>query len=173
MILAITKENKSQMNNTIEYLDICVPSNTYEAELKLREKILRTPLGLKLTDDDIAYDHQQRHIGAFCDNQLIGCVLVSQVQDKPLTFKIRQMAVLDIFQGKGVGRDLMLKAEQGIQSKGGQRVILEARKSALRFYLSLNYQVISDDFIHKTLPHILMEKHLSSFKHEGQVAQGK
>ena len=148
------------MSDQIHYSLIDVPSKNYYDERSLRDRLLRQPLGLQLTTSDTEHDHEHIHIGAFLQTKLIGCVIAAPVANTTGTFRIRQMAVQENIQGKGVGRGLILKAEQAIQNTQGQHVILDARVSAQGFYLSLGYQLIGDEFIHNTIPHILMEKHL-------------
>jgi predicted GNAT family N-acyltransferase len=147
------------MSDAIEYANITVPSTVYEAELALRETLLRRPLGLTLSKSDTENEDQQIHIGAFHHGELVGCVLVAPLENKTATFRIRQMAVQENHQGKGIGRELILHAEHAIKLNQGRHIVLDARVSAQGFYQSLQYQGVSDVFVNKTIPHIIMEKH--------------
>lgn len=147
------------MINTVQYAPIKVPSEDYDAELALRETLLREPLGLALSPNDTQEDMHQIHIGAFYNGALIGCVLVAPEQD-PEVFRIRQMAVHMDFQGRSIGRQLIQQAEQIIQQQQGKRIVLNARASALGFYRRLNYQTASAEFTSNTIAHVVMEKHL-------------
>ena len=146
------------MNNRFEYTPIDLNSAAYQLTLKLREAILRTPLGLTLSKEDTADDHQHIHIGAFNQDQLIGCVIIAPLQNEHGTFRIRQMAINETFQGQGIGRALVLNAEKIVKQQSGKRIVLDARVSAQGFYEALRYTVISEPFIHKTIAHIIMEK---------------
>ncbi|MGR6873235.1 GNAT family N-acetyltransferase [Pseudomonas sp. HK3] len=146
------------MNDAIQYTSIEYLSGGYQDTLVLRNAILRVPLGLTLSDTDTANEDQQLHIGAFSQNQLIGCVVIAPVKNEVATFRIRQMAISETCQGKGIGKSLLMHAEEVIKNNGGKRIILDARVIAQGFYESLKYTITSDEFIHNTIPHIMMEK---------------
>jgi GNAT superfamily N-acetyltransferase len=72
--------------------------------------------------------------------------------------RLRQMAVPNNMQGKGVGRALMIFAENIARDLGYKRLSMHARKTALGFYQKLGYSVISPEFEEVTIPHYIMEK---------------
>lgn len=146
------------MTNTVQCVTIDANSDSYQLTLKLREAVLRTPLGLTLSKEDTEFDHQHLHIGAFNEGQLIGCVVIAPLKNEQGIFRIRQMAINDECQGQGVGRALVLSAENIVKQQNGKRIVLDARVSAQGFYEALSYTVISEPFIHKTIAHIIMEK---------------
>ena len=146
------------MHDAIEYTPIEHLSEGYKETLVLRNAILRVPLGLALSDTDTANEDQQIHIGAFNQNHLIGCVVIAPVKHEVATFRIRQMAISETCQGKGIGKSLLMHAEEVIKNNDGKRIILDARVIAQGFYESLKYTITSDEFIHNTIPHITMEK---------------
>lgn len=149
------------MSHTVQYVSINTYSDVYPLTLKLREAVLRAPLGLTLSNEDTEYDHQHIHIGAFNEGQLIGCVVIAPLQNEQGTFRIRQMAIDDAHQGQGIGRALVLIAENIVKQQNGNRILLDARVSAQGFYKALAYKVISEPFIHKSIPHIIMDKYFS------------
>ena len=146
------------MSDLIQYTQIDVPSPHYDSELILRNRLLRAPLGLTLSTTDTEGEEHQIHIGAFDEEQLIGCVVVASVDDDATCFRIRQMAVQDNYQGKGIGRGLIQQAEKIIQQQNGLHIVLNARSSAVGFYQALNYCQSSETFISNTISHIIMEK---------------
>ncbi|MFY0642255.1 MAG: GNAT family N-acetyltransferase [Bermanella sp.] len=147
------------MNGPISYREFDVSDTAYQQALKLRESILRIPLGLTLSSKDVEWDSQQIHIGAFNQTELIGCIVVAMLENEPSSFRIRQMAVKESYRQKGIGRALVLLAEECIKNNNGTRIVLDARKIALGFYKSLNYTITSDEFIANSIPHLVMEKH--------------
>ena len=82
------------------------------------------------------------------------------VEDEPQTIRLRQMAVLNDLQGKGIGKALMQFAENLARDRGYQKITMHARKNAAGFYEKLGYKVISEEFTEITIPHYLMEKSL-------------
>jgi predicted GNAT family N-acyltransferase len=68
------------------------------------------------------------------------------------------MAVPNSMQGKGIGRALMVFAENIARDLGYKRLTMHARKTALGFYQKLGYQVTGDEFLEVTIPHFIMEK---------------
>jgi len=130
----------------------------YQQMLKLRNEILRKPLGLTYSPEELAREKEDILIGAFDDDELLACCLLTKVDNKCL--KLRQMAVQDNLQGKGIGASMMNFAELVARDKGYKKLIMHARKSALGFYEKLGFKVTGDEFIEVTLPHFVMEKKL-------------
>ena len=74
--------------------------------------------------------------------------------------RLRQMAVLNNLQGKGIGRALMQFAENIARDLGYQRITMHARKTAAGFYQKQGYQLSGEEFEEVTIPHYVMEKFL-------------
>jgi len=133
-------------------------SREYQQMVQLRNDILRKPLKLTLTPEELAKEKDEILIGAFEEEKMLGCCMLIIVD--PSTVRLRQMAVLNNLQGKGIGRALMQFAENIARDRGFKKMIMHARKSAAGFYEKLGYQVCSEEFLELTLPHYEMEKKL-------------
>jgi predicted GNAT family N-acyltransferase len=133
-------------------------SPEYLQMVSLRNEILRKPLGLSLDQDELDKETEDILMGAFEDDKLLGCCLLT-IMD-PKTIRLRQMAVPNNMQGKGVGRALMTFAENIARDRGFRTLTMHARKTAIGFYQKLGYQVISEEFSEVTIPHVIMEKAL-------------
>ena len=70
------------------------------------------------------------------------------------------MAVLNNLQGKGIGRALMMFAENIARDRGFRKISMHARKTAVGFYEKLGYEVEGDEFLEVTIPHHIMKKGL-------------
>ena len=81
----------------------------YQQMIKLREDILRKPLGLIFSPEELEREKSNLLIGAFEDGDILACCML--VEEHPGLVKLRQMAVLNVLQGKGIGRALMQFAE--------------------------------------------------------------
>lgn len=134
-------------------------SALYESSKALRNEILRRPLGLVLSEKDVAGEDQQIHIGAVTeDARVVGSVTLKPLS--PTVIKLRQMAVAASEQGSGLGRKLVTFAEQLAYSKGYRLMETHARVVAQGFYEKLGYVAEGDVFIDIQVEHILMKKPL-------------
>jgi GNAT superfamily N-acetyltransferase len=133
-------------------------SNEYQQMVKLREDILRKPLGLGFDSNELESEKENMLIAAFEDETILGCCML--VEEDPKTVRLRQMAVLNDLQGKGIGRALMNFAENLARDRGYRTLSMHARKNAVGFYEKMGYKVASDEFTEVTIPHYLMEKKL-------------
>lgn len=130
----------------------------YRQMIKLRDDILRRPLGLGFTEEELETEKDNLLIGAFEDEDILGCAML--VEENPTTIRLRQMAVLNDLQGKGIGRALMQFAENLARDHGYKILSMHARINAIGFYEKMGYKVTSDAFIEVTMPHYVMEKEL-------------
>lgn len=133
-------------------------SKEYQQMVKLRNDILRQPLGLSFDPDELAREKEDILIGAFDDDEMLACCLLTKMDEKCL--RLRQMAVQNNLQGKGIGASMMNFAEIVARDKGYKKLIMHARKTVLGFYEKLGYKVVGDEFIEVTIPHFVMEKNL-------------
>lgn len=131
-------------------------SSLYQETLKLREKILRIPLGLTLTKKELERDVNDIHLGAFLDHKLVACLILSRLDSGKM--KMRQVAVDEGLQGQGIGGKLVKFSEQVTIENQIDRIELSARGTAVDFYLRLGYQVQGESYSEQNIPHIKMTK---------------
>ena len=130
----------------------------YQQMIKLREDILRKPLGLTFSLQELEDEKNNLLIGAFEDGDILGCCML--VEETPGTVKLRQMAVLNVLQGKGIGRALMQFAENLARDHGYSILTMHARKNAVGFYEKMGYKVKGQEFFEVSIAHYEMEKEL-------------
>ncbi len=128
----------------------------YHQMVKLRDDILRKPLGLTFTPDELEEEKDNMLIAAFEDDRILGCCML--VEEQPGTLRLRQMAVLNDLQGKGIGRALMNFAENLARDRGYKILRMHARVNAVGFYEKVGYKIHGDQFVEVTIPHYVMEK---------------
>ncbi len=133
-------------------------SSEYKQMVDLRYTMLRKPLGLSFTPEDLEAEKDDILLGCFEDNKLEACCMLTKTE--PKTVRLRQMAVTSVLQGKGIGRALMTFAENVARDRGFKRLTMHARKSAIGFYEKNGYQTKGDEFFEVTIPHFVMEKEL-------------
>ena len=131
----------------------------YQQMVTLRLDVLRKPLGLSFTDDELQTEKEDILIGAFEEEKMLACCLLTKTPENKC-LKVRQMAVQNNLQGKGIGASLMSFAETLARDKGFKKLTMHARKNALGFYEKLGYKVVGDEFEEVTIPHFAMEKKL-------------
>ncbi|MGN6163816.1 MAG: GNAT family N-acetyltransferase [Flavisolibacter sp.] len=130
----------------------------YEQMVKLRDAILRKPLGLSFQPGELESEKDNLMMAAYEDDQMLGCCML--VEEAPETVRLRQMAVINDLQGKGVGKALMQFAENLARDRGYKKITMHARKNALGFYEKMGYRKVGEEFQEITIPHYVMEKEL-------------
>jgi predicted GNAT family N-acyltransferase len=145
--------------NGISIVEAPLGSDVYRQSLFLRETVLRTPLGLHLSEEELEDDALRRH---FC--ALSRGAVVASVSLKPLdseTLQLRQMAVAEDRRRERIGAELLERAEAFAKSEGFKRIVLNARRGAEGFYARFGYIASGEPFDENTIPHIRMTKDLA------------
>jgi len=143
------------MNTIIEY-----GSPEYSQMVDLRTRILREPLNLSFSEQDLFRDKEDMLCGYFEKSFLKACCILSRYDTE--TLQLRQMAVDNTCQGKGIGNILLNFAEQKAKENRFTKIMLHARETAISFYLKNGYQIVSNKFIEVGIPHYEMIKELKN-----------
>ena len=131
----------------------------YDESVALRYEVLRKPLGLVYTPEQLAAEWSDMHFAAFdTSGKMVGILLLTSVNEHEI--KMRQVAVAPDQQGRGVGAALVTASEEAAQSLNIKTMTLHAREHAVPFYLRLGYQTFGDAFEEVSIPHFKMEKEL-------------
>lgn len=133
-------------------------SGEYQQMVQLRKEVLRKPLGMDFTPEELEQEKDNVHIGLYEDDKLLGCCML--IRESSNEARLRQMAVLKNLQGKGIGRALMQFAENIARDSGHKKITMHSRKSSVPFFEKLGYAVCSDEFLEISIPHYEMEKKL-------------
>ena len=139
-------------------VDFATPE--YDETVGLRYNILRKPLNMVFEENDLALEFDSFHIACYLVQtmDLLGCLVL-----KPLDagrIKMRQVAVRDDMQGKGIGRFMVEYAASYAAGKGFQKMVLHARMPATAFYQRLGYNIEGDVFQEVGIDHLFMYKQL-------------
>ena len=133
-------------------------SPAYEKTVALRDEILRKPLGMKFTAEQLAAEIHQVHIAAFDENEnVVGCCVLRLNNDKT---KMRQVAVAANLQRTGIGKALCLYCEAFAKSQNHRLIYCHARTHAAAFYEKLGYKIAGEPFTEVGIKHYRMEKRL-------------
>ena len=133
-------------------------SPDYRQLVELRRRVLRIPLGLDFTPEQLAGEVADLHLGAWEGDQLLGCLLLSDRGQG--TVQMRQVCVEPTLQRSGVGAALVVESEAEARRREFQRMMLHARDTAVGFYLRLGYAAVGDPFEEVSIPHQEMVKDL-------------
>jgi N-acetylglutamate synthase-like GNAT family acetyltransferase len=140
----------------LKIIDFDTPE--YRQMLKMREEILRKPLGLSFTESEIEKEKDNLLIAAFEDEQMLGCCMI--VEMDPRKARLRQMAVLNNLQGKGIGRALIQFAENLARDHGYRILEYACKKTYCSLFEKMGYKIHGPEFIEITIPHYEMIKEL-------------
>ena len=133
-------------------------SREYEETVALRDEVLRKPLGLSYDPAELAGEKDSFHFALREGTELVACLVLKPLDERCI--KMRQLAVRESYQGKGVGRELVNYAESFAKGRGNEEIVLHAREMVRGFYEKLGYEAEGDSFIEVGLPHLAMRKKL-------------
>jgi predicted GNAT family N-acyltransferase len=133
-------------------------SPEYEATLALRREVLRTPLGLDFSQEELDREQSDFHLACYENSELVGCLIL--VPQENGVIKMRLVAVAASAQRRGIGRALNAFAEKLASERGFRDVTLHARVTAAPFYEKMGYERQGEEFTEVTIPHVAMRKAL-------------
>ena len=116
--------------------------NSYELH-DIRSKVLRNGLDPKMCTFEGDTRINSIHIGAFNNNKILGGVsLIKNICNENSEvdcFQLRGLCVYNEFQNYGIGTKIIHKIENIISEVNINYVWMNARESAVKFYLNLGY----------------------------------
>ncbi len=133
-------------------------SDEYAQMIALRLNVLLKPIGVPASFINQEKEANDILIGAFEKDELIGCCVLTEVNEN--TVQLRQMAVDITAQGTGIGAAIVDFAETIAKEKGYRTLMMHARDAVISFYEKCGYDIADDGFIEVGIPHHKMEKHL-------------
>jgi len=137
-------------------------SEDHRAAWRLRDEILRKPLGTTVPHVDPKDEVRSHHLGCFLKSDegelLVGTLMLTPWDET--TVKMRQVAVASEYRGLGLGASLVTFAEEFAREKGFTVMMAHARAVVVEFYRRLGYTIGEDMFIEVTIPHYHISKRL-------------
>lgn len=133
-------------------------SPEYEEMLALRTRILREPLGLSFSAEDLEKERDDTFLAIYDSDEgkVVACSILVFLAHG--VAKLRQMAVDSNAQQAGLGTAMLSFAEYVAIQEGYEKITLHARKTAAGFYEKYGYRIIGDEFTEVGIPHFEMEK---------------
>jgi ribosomal protein S18 acetylase RimI-like enzyme len=146
------------MAESLTFKIVSFGTEDYRKVLKLQEDILRRPLGLEFTEDEVKNDDQLIHVGGYVSDEV--CTAAACMSEDGDCRLIRVATKLPC-QGRGYGSLLLHHCETIASSRGFRKVFLFARDNAIPFYLKNGYSVEGEMFLKMGIPHQKMVKLLA------------
>ncbi len=143
---------------TIDLRQIEINSPLYPSQQRLRDEVLRKPIGRELSAADIDRDSLGSHFVAVRGDEVVACVGLYPEGEGLL--RLRQMAVAPALQAIGIGTRLIAFAEDWARHNKFAKIELHARTPAVGFYERCGYACDGEEFEEVGLPHIVMRKRL-------------
>jgi len=132
-------------------------SPDWEKAVKLREEILRKPLGSFFSAEELDEEKNHNHVVGFLDGKLVAtAVLVPEGK----SFKMQRVVVEGALRNANIGSNMMVFCADYGRSKSAKTMYCHARDSAVNFYLKNGYSTQGDYFNEDGIPHVKMSKTL-------------
>lgn len=122
----------------------------YQQERDLRNRILLRPIGIP----DYGWEMDDGHAWHFVaveERVVIGCVML--VPRGNGIAQLKQMAVEEAQQGKGVGLQLIDALIRFALKEGITEVVCHAQDRAIPFYLKNGFEIYDEPFVEVGVPH--------------------
>ena len=141
-------------------IDIDFGSTRYDELVELRYKVLLEPLGLKFLDSFRSEEANYLHIGCIeqLDDKLVGGLILAPIDNEKI--RLMQVAVDTIYQGEGVGKELIKYAEKRAKEAGYSQMVMHAMLSVVGFYEKMGYTVEGDVFDEQGITFLKVVKNL-------------
>jgi ribosomal protein S18 acetylase RimI-like enzyme len=110
----------------------------YSQELMLRWEVLRKPLGLPPGSEVFPEEKESLHLVALDKKQVVGCVLFHLEGEG--AGRVYQMAISELYRGRGFGRKLIAALEEELAKRGVKKIHLFSREDSVGFYLQMGYR---------------------------------
>merc|ERR1711879_487421 len=113
--------------------------------IELRDELLRQPLGLEFSDEELEQERNLFHIAGLIDSEIIAG-LILQPSSKKGEIKMRQVAVASDYQNRQIGTKMIYFSEDFAKQRGYTSIFCHARSTAFPFYSKLNWIQVGDVF---------------------------
>jgi len=126
--------------------------------VQLRMHVLLDPIGIPRHYINAGKEADDLLVAAFEEGQLVGCCILMKLDESSV--QLRQMAVANNIQKKGIGTALISFAEKVAKDHSYKRIKLHARNGVIGFYKKNGYIPFDEPFEEIGIPHQKMEKYL-------------
>jgi predicted GNAT family N-acyltransferase len=132
-------------------------SEAWKSAVRLREEILRKPLGSYFTAEELEEEKNHIQIVGLLDTEIVATTVL--VPENP-SMKMQRVVVKDELRNSGIGSEMMLFCEKISRENGTNSIFCHARDTAVNFYLNNNYKIEGEYFPEDGIPHVKMVKQI-------------
>ncbi len=137
------------------FKEIIYRSPAWEEAVRLREDILRAPLGSRFTEQELAEEKNHFHIAGFLNDIIVATAVLVPEKEQ---MKMQRVVVTDNLRNLNIGSEMMLFCEKFATEKNIKIIYCHARNTAVNFYIKNGYKSIGDYFDEDGIPHLKMSK---------------
>jgi len=128
------------MSDLFKIKEVRISSVEYSKSLKLREQVLREPLGLVITQEQIE-NEKKRNYYHFIAKKKKEIVSALTMKVNPNSIQTCQIATKKEYRGNGIGKNLLEFGEKNISSLFKKKeFVVFSRLNSLHFYKKSNYE---------------------------------
>ncbi|RST90582.1 GNAT family N-acetyltransferase [Vagococcus bubulae] len=135
-------------------------SAVYKETLNLRNDVLRKSAGKPLLVESPKEERTDIHLVIKQDGKVVGTLLLHPCFTSCV--QIKQVAISPTCQGQGLGKKLMVYAEDVAKRLGYSTIFLTGRQSAWNFYRKLGYSELMDDYVDGDLVFKVFKKEIQT-----------
>lgn len=132
-------------------------SKAWNEAVKLREEILRQPLGSVFTPEELEEERGHIQIVGFIDNKVVSTAVLVPENHR---LKMQRVVVTNKLRNVNIGSNMMAYCEGYAKTNDFKTIYCHARDSAVNFYLKNGYLGVGEYFDEDGIPHLKMIKHL-------------
>ena len=143
--------------NLLKFRQIEFDSPQYWEAVKLRSKVLREPLNMRFTDEQLQAEQPHIHLVAYLAGRLVSCLYLIKENH---TARLKQFVVDPELQGHGIGKRMMQLMESYCLQHKMSYIFMHAREYAVPFYEKMGYERYDEKFLEIGLPHWKLRKWL-------------
>ena len=145
----------------MKILEIAPSGPRYQEARRVRGKVLREPLGMGSEVEVFPFEAESWQFIATVDEQVVGCALF---HPRGREGRLFQMAVLEEYRGRGIGKALVAFVERTARARNITDILLHSRDYAVPFYANCGYSPVGDPFLEIGMPHQGMARSLREAK---------
>ena len=139
------------------FKEITHRSTAWTDAVRLREKILREPLGSSFTDQELEEEKNHFQIAGFLDEVIIATAVLVPEGD---AMKMQRVVVAENLRNLNIGSEMMIFCEKLASDRNFNGMYCHARDTAVNFYIKNGYTGMGDYFDEDGIPHLKMSKKL-------------
>lgn len=133
-------------------------SPIYQETINLRNQVLTESAGKPLIKDFPVEEKEDIHLVIKREERIIGTLLLHPCSKECI--QIKQVAITPDCQNEGLGKKLLIYAEQVARTFGYETIFLTGRQQAWGFYEKLGYEELFEPYREKKLMLKVFKKQL-------------